>query len=93
MKRTLKTLAILGLLVVTVLSGCSEPNSVNADIPSGFELISEDKVKRGVVYKARDYSTGCYYIFGTSSNDSRTTVSIEQMMIEKDGAEVPYCNE
>ncbi|MBM7598165.1 hypothetical protein JOC34_000522 [Virgibacillus halotolerans] len=81
------------ILILIFLIGCGQIGStkVSAGLPSGFELVSEDEINQGDVYKARETATGCYYIFGTSGSDYRTTVSIEQMTIEKDGARIPYC--
>lgn len=81
-------------LVLMILIGCGQTSNtdVSASLPNGFELVSKDKVNLGDVFKVKDIDTGCYYIFGVSDRDQRTTVSIEQMTIEKDGVRVPYCD-
>ena len=94
MKR--KWLAI-GLFVFASLFGCSQLDngSVSASLPSGFELISEDKLSVwGDVAKVKEIETGCYYILGRATNSTVSSVSgfMEQMFIEKDGVSVPYCD-
>lgn len=94
MKRKLLT---TGLLVFVFLFGCSQPGkgSVSASLPSGFELVSQDKISVwGEVAKVKEIETGCYYILGRATNASLGAVSsfMEQMYIEKDGVSVPYCD-
>ena len=89
-----KRILIIGLSMIALIGGCSDTGEVSADtgLPSGFDVVSEDKVRHGRVYKAKEVATGCYFVLGTSSNNGSTTVSLEQMYIEKRGVTVPYCD-
>ena len=87
-----KKLTLVGFIGFGVLFGCSQVNQeVEASLPVNFKVEAEDTVGWGEVYKAKDMDTGCYYIFGVSRSNSATTVSTTQMMIEKGGVSVPYC--
>lgn len=81
----------LGLVAVSVsLIACSE-TSVEADIPSSFEILTIDEVRFTEVYVIKEKNTGCFYVSSIASSNSAGGNSITQMMIEKNGVSVPYC--
>lgn len=89
-----KRILISGIAMIALIGGCSDVGEEidDASLPIGFEVVSEDKVRHGRIYKAKEVVTGCYYVMGSSAYSSSTTVSFEQMYIEKDGVSVPYCD-
>lgn len=91
----MKNKLLLVCLGMVALFGCSQVTNVDvsAQLPSGFEFKTVDEINFGEVYKGKDKETGCYFIFGTSRNNSSTTISMEQIFIEKNGVSVPYCDE
>jgi len=79
-----KRLVLAGFIGFTFLFGCSQiSNEVNADGDKGMTLVS--KSDGNYIYKHK--KTGCYYLrtkLGYSGG-------VVQMMVEKDGVTVPYC--
>lgn len=82
----------LGLIIVSVtLIACNE-SSAEASIPSGFEVVTQDKINKGAehVITVKHIKTKCLYVL-THTKGNGNGGGITQMFIEKDGASVPFC--
>lgn len=84
----------LMLIVIVILVGCSEmPSNAQADLPTGFDVVS--KTERSAngsknIYEIQHKKTGCYFVY-SSSNSSGDISTPTQIMVEKNGVSVPYC--
>lgn len=89
-----RKLIILGMLGFTVLFGCNQSNEGNVSASNNGEMnvVSVDEVYRGEAVILKHKSTGCYYTYVRGSG-STTSNAPTQMMIEKNGVTVPYCEE
>lgn len=86
-----KKLTLLGFIGLGVLFGCSQASSdVKASLQGEMNVVSIDKVHRGDSVVLQHKRTGCYftYVRGTGSNTSSAPT---QIMIEKNGVTVPFC--
>lgn len=83
----------LGLLLVTVSLIACTGESAGAKLPDGFELLTENRIRFTDVYITKEKSTGCLYIISVAANSSSGGNSVTQMLIEKNGVSVPYCEE
>jgi hypothetical protein len=86
-------LGIACLGVSAALIGCgNNTSSVSASLPNGFEAVTTDSIGfNNEVLTLKNVNTGCYYALSNKS-DWNSGTSITQMLIEKDGASVPYCD-
>jgi len=85
-----KKLTLVGFIGFGVLFGCSQVSQdVSASLPNGFKIVAKDKIGEGrsTQYVLNHIESGCKYVY----IDHWDATAITQMMIEKDGATIPYC--
>lgn len=84
-----KKLILVGFVGFTFLFGCSQiKNEVNENGENLFLKVgSEYKTNSNVIIQFKHKSTGCNFVYVDGDRDG----GLFQMMIEKDGVTVPYC--
>lgn len=85
-----KKLALVGFIGFGVLFGCSQVGqNAEAGLPNGFEIVTKDEIGEGrsTQYVLNHIESGCKYVY----IDHWDTTAITQMMFEKDGVTIPYC--
>jgi len=89
-----KKLVLAGFIGFTFLFGCSQignEDKVKAYLPNTFNQVSKDEFNDMEIYKVKEEVNGCYYVIAIPSYGTSYTPSVTQMMVEKDGVTVPYC--
>lgn len=87
-------LVLTGLVGFAFLFGCSQVDEgkVEASLPNGYVMVSENEFDKGNIYTLKHIQTGCHYTYTTSIYRNAFAPNVEQMFIEKDGVSVPYCD-
>ena len=88
-----KIALFIGLLAVSVsLVACGEVSveTVEVKAPSGFTIITSDKIRVGHATVIQHNGTRCNYTMTMGNFD--TTVGIAQMFVKENGVSVPYCD-
>jgi uncharacterized protein YceK len=79
---------LLGLITVTVLSGCNsiESNSEDSGLPEGFKVVTDSTSYGTHIYGLRNVQTGCHFAYVSG-------IALTQIFTEKNGRSVPYCTD
>jgi len=83
-----KKLVLVGFIGFTFLFGCSQINNeVDANSERWFTKVHSEHHSNNNLTVIKHNGDGCYYLITTNTNSG----GVVQMMVEKDGVTVPYC--